>query len=270
MKIGATISPALLSLLDNRRIDVDYIEVNGERDLASLQRALALRPVLLHDISYRHWLNYEDPFDDATMHKARTMLDLAKPPWHSAGIGASAEPQAHTTEFWRGAPDSALQPRALCLANIVRNGKRLKEWLGIPLLLENFNYHPTNAYEYICEPDTFSRLLAEIDCDMLLDLAHAQISARNMGAGSVLTLDAAQAYLEKLPLARVREIHINHPFEDGTQMLDRHGPITAQDLPLLRWTLERTPKAEAITLESHLPSEEALLEEVRLLREATG
>ena len=36
MKIGATISPALLSLLSDKRIDVDYIEVNGERDLASV------------------------------------------------------------------------------------------------------------------------------------------------------------------------------------------------------------------------------------------
>jgi uncharacterized protein len=289
MKIGATISPTLLSLLHDKRIDVDYIEVNGEYDIARLQRALELRPVLLHDISYRFWLNYEDPFDAATMTKARAMLDLAQPPWHSTGIGASAEPQAHTTEFWRGAPAEALQPRERCLANIVRNGKRLAEWVGIPLLLENFNYHPTNAYEYICEPETFSRLLEEVGCDMLLDLAHAQISARNMGRAEGLKpsasarsrLDApppkarggsyrrfdAHTYLEKLPLTKVREIHINHPFEDGTQMLDRHLPIQEQDLALLRWTLERTPKAEAITLESHLPDEAALLEEVRLIRE---
>ncbi|MCA1552899.1 MAG: DUF692 family protein [Chloroflexi bacterium] len=181
MKIAATISPALLSLLEHNQIDVDYIEVNGERDVDTLRRALSLRPVLLHDISYRFWLNYADPFDEATMTKARTMLDMAKPPYFSTGIGASAEPQAHTTEYWRGAPASQLQSRAVCLANIVRNGKRLKEWVGIPLLLENFNYHPTNAYEYICEPDTFSQLIDAIGCDVLLDLAHAQISAFNMG-----------------------------------------------------------------------------------------
>jgi uncharacterized protein (UPF0276 family) len=289
MKIGATISPALLSLLNDHRIDVDYIEVNGELDTATLQRALAHRPVLLHDISYRFWLNYEDPFDAATMTKARAMLDMVKPPWHSTGIGASAEPQAHTTDFWRGAPAEALQPRERCLANIVRNGKRLAEWVGIPLLLENFNYHPTNAYEYICEPDTFSQLIEAVGCDVLLDLAHAQISARNMrwaegpkpSAPARARLDApppktrggshrpadTHAYLAKLPLAQVREIHINRPFDDGTQMLDRHQPIDERDLELLRWTLERTPKAEAITLESHLPSEAALLEEVRLLRQ---
>jgi hypothetical protein len=56
MKIGATISPALFSLLHTNQIDVDYIEVNGDQDNATLQRALALRPVLLHDISYHFWL----------------------------------------------------------------------------------------------------------------------------------------------------------------------------------------------------------------------
>ena len=263
MKIAATISPALLSLLDNHRIDLDYIEINGEQDLATLERALALRPVLLHDISYDFWLNYQDPFIEAEMSKARAMLDRARPPWFSTGIGASAEPQGHTTDFWRGAPASALQPREVALANIVRNGKRLKEWLGdTPLILENFNYHPTNAYEYICEPDTFSQLIDEIGTDMLLDLAHAQISAFNMGWKN------PREYLEQLPLDRVVEIHINHPYNDnGKQMLDRHLPIGETDLDLLRWVLERTPKAQVVNLESHEPSEEALIEEIRLAKQ---
>ncbi len=272
MKIGATFSPALLSLLDKNQIHVDTIEVNGEQDIATLQRALAQRPVLLHDISYDVWLNYEDPFDEATMAKARTMMDLARPPWFSTGIGASAEPQGHTTEYWRGAPASALQPREVCLANIVRNGKWLKEWVGIPLLLENFNYHPTNAYEYICEPDTFSQLIDEIGADVLLDLAHAQISAFNMGWSN------PRDYLSALPLHKVIEIHLNHPYNDDSksqdrdlrQMLDRHGPIGESDIDLLRWTLERAPKVQVINLESHLPDEAVLMEEVRLLRQMVG
>lgn len=266
MRIGATLSPALLALLERGQADVDYVEVNGEYDLDTLRRALAQRPVLLHDIAYAFWLNYEDPFVPAMMDKARAMLALARPAWHSTGIGASAEPQGHTTEFWRGAPPEALQPRELCLANIRRNAERLKAWLGagVPLLLENYNYHPTNAYEYVCEPETFSAVLADVGCDMLLDLAHAQISARNMQRGD------PRGYLAQLPLATVREIHINHPFDDGTQMLDRHLPIGPGDLDLLEWTLARTPRAEAITLESHGPSEDALLGEVALLRGLLG
>jgi len=262
MKLAATLSPNLLSLLDQGRIDVDYVEVNGEYNMDVLQRAMMRRPVLLHDISNTFWLNYEAPFTDEEMSRARTMIDAAKPPWHSTGIGASAEPQGHTTEYWRGAPASDLQPREHCLANIVRNGKRLKEWVGIPLLLENYNYHPTNAYEYVCEPETFSQLVDEIGCEMLLDLAHAQISAFNMKWSSV------RDYLAALPLAKVREIHINHPYNDnGKQMLDRHLPIGEADLDLVSWTLERTPNVEVITIESESPDEAALTREVDLLRQ---
>jgi uncharacterized protein (UPF0276 family) len=69
----------------------------------------------------------------------------------------------------------------------------------------------------------------------------------------------------------VREVHLNHPFNDGgRQMLDHHRPIEPGDLDLLSWTLERTPRAEAITLESHMPDEEALMREVELLRSVVG
>lgn len=260
-----TISPVLLSLLTNSTPQVDYIKVDGDLDLETLKRAVALRPVLLHDVSYGVWLNYQNPFDEVAMTKAREMLDLARPPWFSTGIGASAEPQGHTTEYWRGAPASQLQTREVCLANIVRNGKHLQSWLDIPLLLENYNYHPTNAYEYVCEPDTFSILIQAIGCGVLLDLAHAQISAFNMGWKD------PREYLEALPLDKVREIHTNHPYNDNNkQMLDRHLPLQESDLDILRWTLDHTPHAEAITLESESPDEATLEQELELLCRAAG
>jgi uncharacterized protein (UPF0276 family) len=241
---------------------VDYIKVDGAESLATLESALARRPVYVHDISNKFWLNYTDPFQAAAMDKARAMLDRAQSPWFSTGIGASAEPQGHTTPYWRGAPASALQPREVCLENIVRNGKRLKAWLGIPLLLENYNYHPTNAYEYVCEPETFTALIEAVGCEVLLDLAHAQISAFNLGWRD------PREYLLKLPLDKVREIHINHPYnDDGKQMLDRHLPLQADDLDLLRWTLEHAPNAQAVTLESESPNEQVLTQEIELARE---
>ena len=253
----------LLSLLNSSAIPVDYIKIDGDYDLATVEHARTLRPVLLHDISNRFWLNYQDPFDAGDMAKARAMLELAQPPWFSTGIGASAEPQGHTTAYWRGAPASARQTREVCLGNILRNGKRLQAWLGIPLLLENYNYHPTHAYEYICEPATLSAVIDALDCGMLLDLAHAQISAFNMGWSD------PRAYLAALPLARVREIHINHPYnDDNRQLLDRHLPLQTGDLELLRWVMERTPRLEVITLESESPDEATLAHEIGLLQSA--
>jgi uncharacterized protein (UPF0276 family) len=263
IQIGATTTPALLGLLKEAHIPFDYVKFDSDGGLALLQELLCYRPVLLHDVANHVWLNYADPFDAATMTTAHQLLQAAQPPWFSTGIGASAEPQGHTTPFWRGAAPEALQSRAVVTANIIRNGRRLQEWLGgVPLLLENYNYHPTHAYEYVCEPETFCALIEAIGCGVLLDLAHAQISAHNMGWPDV------RSYLQALPLARVREIHTNHPQIDPTlgQMIDRHLPIQPADLELLHWTLAHTPAVEAITLESESPDETTLLNEIALLR----
>ena len=76
-------------------------------------------------------------------------------PWFSTGIGASADPQGQTVSFWRGTDTASLKTREQVSANIIRNAHELMEWPGMPLLLENFNYHPANAYEYICEQPLF-------------------------------------------------------------------------------------------------------------------
>ncbi len=258
-QVGVTTSPTLFSLLEKGALNIDYIKVDADRGMEVLTRALKYKPVLLHDVSNKFWLNYENPFDETIMATARTLLDTAGSKWFSTGIGASAEPQGHTLEYWRGADVSQLQSRETVIANVLRNGRRLKEWAGVPLLLENYNYHPTNAYEYICEPELFSDLTEAIGCGVLLDLAHAQISAHNMGWGD------PRRYLEALPLRKVREIHVNHPGSDGKQMLDRHFPLQDEDLGLLAWTLAHCP-AESVTLESESPDEETLLGEIARLR----
>ena len=78
-------------------------------------------------------------------------------------------------------------------------------------------------------------------------------------------------YLSALPLNKVREIHTNHPYNDnGKQMLDRHLPLQAGDLDILRWTLDHAPNTEAITLESESPDEATLVQELELLHSIAG
>ncbi|MEO8392240.1 MAG: DUF692 family multinuclear iron-containing protein, partial [Chloroflexota bacterium] len=252
VRIAVDSSDVLLSLLSRHAIEIDFVKVDGDNSMELLNEALSYKPVLIHDVNRHFWLNYENPFQDEVMATARKMLDTAKPPWFSTGIGASAEPQGQTLPFWRGADASALQTREQVTANILRNARRLKDWLGIPLLLENYNYHATNAYEYVCEPDYFSSLIEQIDCGVLLDLSHAQISAHNMGWGH------PTRYLEALPLDRVREIHVSHPEIRDGQMLDMHYPIQQSDMDLLRWVLAHTP-AEVVSLEVNENLDDAIL-----------
>src|SRR5579872_6992152 len=153
IKIGIDISPMLLTALEKNIIDIDFVEVNGSHSMEKLHQAQKFRPVIIHDVSTKFWLNYQNAFEETEMlAHCHDLLAASKPEWFSTGIGASAEPQGHTSPYWRGADDSQLQTRQQVHDNILRNAKQLKEWLDIPLLLENYNYHPTNAYEYVCEP----------------------------------------------------------------------------------------------------------------------
>src|SRR5262249_22963989 len=143
---------------------------------------------------------------------------------------------------YREADSDQLQSRETVIKNIVAHGQRLRDFAGIPLLLENFNYHPTNAYEYICEPGLFSFLIDQIGCGVLLDLAHARISAHNMGWPD------SRTYLEAMPLNKIREVHITRPGWQGDQMVDLHQPLQADDFDLLGFLLDNAP-IESVTIE---------------------
>lgn len=264
IKLAVTNSPTLFAVLSSGALDIDFIKVDADYGMENLQKALAYKPVLLHDVPDPFWLNYEEPFRDEVMTQARSLLDAAQSPWFSTGIGASAEPQAHRYGPYREANADQLQPRERVIDNIIRHGRRLRDWVGVPLLLENYNYHPTNAYEYVCEPQVVHQIIDAVGCQMLLDLAHAQISAYNMG------WENARRYVEALPLDRVREIHINHPVPGSGSLLDGHQPLQAKDLDLLAWALERTPIVEAVTLEVEDLDESILPAQVTALRKVLG
>ena len=162
LEFGASISRTVQALAQAGRLDVDYIVYYGQIGPDRLRDVVKSKPVMLHDLPEPFWLNYENPFLESVMVPAREMLDMAKSPWLSTGIGASAEPQAHRDGPYREGNDSDLQSRETVIENITRHGWRLRAWADVPLALENFNYHPTNAYEYICEPELFSALLEDI------------------------------------------------------------------------------------------------------------
>jgi uncharacterized protein (UPF0276 family) len=110
----------------------------------------------------------------------------------------------------------------------------------VPLLLEHLDYCPEGAYEHVCEPAFICDVLEATGCDLLLDLAHAQVSASWLGAD-------VEEMLEQLPLERVREVHVSSPRPsagNSAHLDDVHETLTERDYELLRWVLGRAaPRA---------------------------
>lgn len=261
IQLGLPILKTSYQLLAAGKLEVDYVVFYGQAGLDNLKKVAEHgKPIYLHDLANSFWLNYADPFQDDVMTEARAMLDLAQSPWLSTGIGASAEPQAHRDGPYREADPEQLQSRETVVENIVKHGQRLAEWAGVPLLLENFNYHPTNAYEYICEPELFSSLIDQIGCAVLLDLAHARISAHNMGWSD------PRDYLRALPLDKMREVHVTRPGWEGNQRVDLHQPLQADDFELLGWVLDHAP-IQSVTIELDDTDEATILTQIQMMRD---
>ena len=171
----------------------------------------------------------------------RRALEQTRAPWLSAHLGYSA---AHVTFHNGQQPASEVLERDVVLDRFIRNVNALKAELDVPLLLENSDYNPSGAYEYICEPEVIRTVLEATDTYFLLDLSHAQVSASRLG----LTVED---YLAELPLERVRQLHVNgpRPVEPASHTLeDVHETMRETDYELLGETLEHT-RPWTVTLE---------------------
>ena len=129
-------------------------------------------------------------------------------------------------------------------------------------------------------------VVAAVGCDMLLDLAHARVSA------DILGYDVYD-YLLRLPLDRVRELHLSGPRPLGRlgpkrqkiildnartvadrmlfaahNLVDAHEPLDEADYALLEWTLART-QPWAISLE-YFRRPQALREQLARLAAIIG
>ncbi len=189
-------------------------------------------------------------------------IEALCPRWVSLHLGFST---TRVVALGQGKPavgDGLVLSRAEVLSRLVENVAWLRARLpDVPLLLENLDYMPreiSGAYEYVCEPEFVGEALAATGCALLLDLAHAQVSAGNLGR-------PWPEYVERLPLDAVRQVHLSRPVQQGALWVDAHLPIGAEEADRLAALLPQLPRCEVVTLETFGPPE-ALEPQLRLLQ----
>jgi uncharacterized protein (UPF0276 family) len=124
----------------------------------------------------------------------------------------------------------------------------LRDLIPVPLLLENLDYCPSGAYEHVCTPNFIRAVLETTDTWMLLDVAHAQVSAHALGI-------PLADYLAQLPLDRVKQFHLNRPSWVDGQLADTHQALLDEDYLLVEALLTQT-RPWAITLEYNQDAQE--------------
>ena len=108
--------------------------------------------------------------------------------------------------------------------------------------LENLNYFPTTAYSHVCDPGFFAKVVRENDVYCILDIAHAMISAHNLGIDW-------QDYFMQMPLERVKEIHLSaHGMVDG-KWRDLHHRPNKETYKILEFIQKNLKKEAYIIVE---------------------
>ena len=175
-------------------------------------------PRLFHSCHGVAWKGFLDYFDTISGY-----LNVNRFKIFSFDLGpAVSSTKTGPNQYPAGEPIGRLNLRRLIKRRIRLVRSRFKGLLA----MENLNYFPIPAYSHVCEPDFIDEVIRENDTYLVLDIAHALISARNLGMD-------AHDYLSMLPLDRVIEIHISSPRLGKSSCFDKHGPPCPREYRML-------------------------------------
>ena len=144
----------------------------------------------------------------------------------------------------------------------IAHARALQERVGKPLVLENITYYATMPGAEMSEAEFLTRVLQGADVGLLLDINNLYINAKNHGSDP-------RAFLEKLPLDRVRQIHLAGHTIDEDIYLDTHSrPVADPVWALFREVISRIgPVPTLIEWDQQIPSLDAVLDEADRARE---
>ena len=251
MRVGFAFGGYAPALLHGRGHLFDFVEVPFEllQHDPSVLDLLGSKSVILHCASLSIAGSVRP--DREVVASLRRWIRRTKTPWlgeHLAFMTADkllAGPNAD--EYAPGQPYNlgfTVSPpmNSASADSVVKTARLYRDQLGIPLLLENSPIYFTVPGTVMSQTDFIQEICRDSSIRLLLDLTHFLISARNLGFD-------AFSEIQKLPLARVDEIHISGTsFQENRWWDDHAAPASDEVFELFR-TVLHSASPKAVTLE---------------------
>jgi uncharacterized protein (UPF0276 family) len=256
-------------LLERRPTTVSWVEIHpenyvdrGGRYREMLELARADWPVVTHGLST--CFGTLEPFDGGYLAKLRSFLGEVEVPWHSEHlcIGAVGD------RFFHDLLPLPFTEEAAAVA--ARRLREVRDAIDRPLALENVSYYAPQHDDGLAEVDFVNEVLEQADAKLLLDVNNIYVNSRNFGFDP-------KAYLDKIPVERVVQIHVaGHLVRDDGLRIDTHGePVPNEVYSLLEYALQRVGRVPVLLeRDNDIPPLDDLLAEVdelwTIYRRATG
>jgi uncharacterized protein (UPF0276 family) len=222
---------------------------DGGREHATVCAILSRDPVVTHGLGLS--VGGFDPFDPDYLDQLARFLADTGSPWHSEHLCFSSVDGSTTHD---------LLPMPMTRASVrhtVHRARELKARLPVPFILENITYYAELGESELAEPDFLAEVLEGADVGWLLDVNNVYVNSLNFGFDP-------RAWLERVPLERVVQMHIAGHERCGDLTLDTHGaPVIDPVLDLLTWVLPRIGRPVPVLLErdNDIPCLDTLLAE---------
>ena len=139
---------------------------------------------------------------------------------------------------------------------------QVQDALGRRIAVENVSYYAA-PFQALAESDFINAVLAEADCDLLLDVNNVYVNAINHRYD-------ARAFIEAMPGARIASIHIAGHYDEAEDLkVDTHGSAVKDDVwDLLAYAYRKHGlRPTLLERDFNFPPFEELLGEVARIRD---
>lgn len=230
----------------------NWIGVGGP--LGDALGLLATRhPLTCHGLSLS--LGGPDPLDHDLLRRTRAFLD-------HYGVALYSE---HLSYCSAGGQLYDLLPMPFtgeAVAHAAARIRHAQDALGRRIAVENVSYYAA-PFQALPEADFVNAVLAEADCDLLLDVNNVHVNAINHGYD-------ARAFIEAMPTARIASYHVAGHYDEADDLkIDTHGAAVKDEVWSLLAHAYRVHGARPTLLERdfNFPPLAVLLAEVQRIRD---
>ncbi len=230
----------------------NYMVPGGPR-LAMLDKIRRDYPMAMHGVSLSVGTP-EGPSDDY-LRALKTLVDRVQPLWVSDHLCWAGVQGHHIHDLL------PLPYTEEALAVVVRNVRRVQDYLERPILLENVSSYLSYSVDSITEWDFVAAVAKESNSDILLDLNNVYVSSVNQGFDPM-------AYLQAMPAGRVKQIHLAGHSTIGPCLIDTHDqPVADPVWALYADALRRFgPVATMIERDDSIPPLAEMVHELQRAR----
>lgn len=231
----------------------NWIGVGGRHGEALAELA-ARHPVTCHGLSLS--LGGVEPLDDTFLARTRRFLDQHDVRLYSEHLSYCAD-DGHLYDLM---PIPFTEEAVHHVAARIRQAQ---DALGRRIAVENVSYYAA-PFQAMDEVDFVNAVLAEADCDLLLDVNNIHVNAINHG------YDAGD-FLARMPSARIASYHIAGHYDEADDLkVDTHGAPVKDDVWSLLAAAYRRHGVRPTLLERdfNFPPMAELLDEVQRIRAA--